>query len=795
MGPPRRRLLRAVLISLTLLSARAAGARDQIPFGPRALAMGGAFSAVANDASALFWNPAGLSDVGHQELAASRANLYGTGIEDDVVGLVVPLSPKTAAGFEWYHSGFDDGELGFSENRFDLSVARKLRSGLAAGVTLKYLTRNTDVDGLTLGSGNGLGLDAGLLLSPAERLHLALVAQDLFDTSIHYSDGGSTVTATRQLRAGLAYAVSPRALLALDVDDGVHLGTELRVLEPLWVRAGLERDRENAQGTSWTAGAGFKLGVLRADYAYVSHPALGGTSYVGLSMGFNFNPAKVRIEDVALRPIYASLYKSYERDSIGTVTLTNVSEEGVRTTVRVRVPEFMDRYTERDVVLRPKETRAVPLTVNLPDRLATENRDDTELDVQVAAVYTSVSVRAHERTAQTTLFGAGAIQWGAGVDQAAAFITPGDPAVERVARQAARGLALSKTDLAGNRNLNLAGAIVDALAAHGLTYVPDRLMPFERVSQDQAAVDHVSYPRETLRSRTGDCDDMTVLLCALLGNVGIATQLVDAPGHIFLLMDTGLHATNRLALQLPDERYVVAADEVWVPLEATAVGKGFAEVWKIGSENYRTWAERGQLSLVDVEEAQARYEPVQLPPPDWLASVDTAAIATRLAADAAAIEGWRTAFLAATRGTATEDSAVTPRVTIVLARVAYEGGELDEARKTLDSLPVRTAAVRNDLGAVLARQGRLPEAFQEVAAALDLDRADPGIWLNLGLVAYESGDTAQARELLGRGVFLAGGAEAAGALLGVPAADSTGKAAGRGLTAEEARRLLREASS
>ena len=98
-----------------------AGPSYQVPLGPRALAMGGAFSAVADDASAIFWNPAGLSQIGSQEVMATQADLYGIGIQDNFVAFALPVTMNQTAAVGWYRSAFDDDEMGFGENHFDLS--------------------------------------------------------------------------------------------------------------------------------------------------------------------------------------------------------------------------------------------------------------------------------------------------------------------------------------------------------------------------------------------------------------------------------------------------------------------------------------------------------------------------------------------------------------------------------------------------------------------------------------------------------------------------------------------------
>ena len=47
-----------------------------VGIGPRANAMGGAFSSVVNDASALYWNPAGVADLTQNEAMFTYTSLF-----------------------------------------------------------------------------------------------------------------------------------------------------------------------------------------------------------------------------------------------------------------------------------------------------------------------------------------------------------------------------------------------------------------------------------------------------------------------------------------------------------------------------------------------------------------------------------------------------------------------------------------------------------------------------------------------------------------------------------------------
>jgi hypothetical protein len=153
---PLRRVTSFAVLALLASQAASSDPTSQVPVGARAIGMGGAYTSLADDATALFWNPAGLVGVGHQELAFSHANLFGTGIQDNIASFVLPLSTGWATALDWYHSGFSDSELGVSENRVTIGTAFKLRPWLSAGANAKLLTRGADLDGQSILSGRAM---------------------------------------------------------------------------------------------------------------------------------------------------------------------------------------------------------------------------------------------------------------------------------------------------------------------------------------------------------------------------------------------------------------------------------------------------------------------------------------------------------------------------------------------------------------------------------------------------------------------------------------------------------------
>jgi transglutaminase-like putative cysteine protease len=789
-------LLLALLVSA--IPQPCDGTSLQVPIGPRAIAMGGAFSSIADDASAIFWNPAGLTFVGHQEISATHANLFGSDINDNYASFVLPLSRHQTAAADWYRSGFDDSELDFGENRIDLSYAHKIRSWISAGATIKYLARDTNLDGVSVRSGKGAGFDFGLLATPWSHLRVGVVAQDAFDTKLAYSNGEGTVVAyPRTVRVGASYEVIRRGLLSADLDDRIHVGAEYRPLPMIALRAGVQDDRGGPDGLIPSFGLGIRASVFRFDYALEDHPTLGSTSHFGLGLGFNFNPAQIRIEDVKVRDVYASLYKTYRTEPIGTVRLVNLEEHPIEAKLSVYVPELMNTRSEQTILLRPKAPQDFPVMATLSEKVMRQN-GDRPVQVQVSAEYQSYRLpRTEKTTAKCNAFGPGVIDWKSGLAQAAAFVTTRDPVVEALARDVAQSTAGTAPGLMVNRNLRSAAALVDALSVLGVTYVADPNTPYSSLPQTRAT-DTIYYPSQTLARRTGDCDDTSVLVAALLGNLGIRTRFIDVPGHLFLLVDTGVHERNRLSLAVDESRYVIEDDEVWIPLETTVVGRGFAEAWSAGADRWGNANLRERPKTVDVEESQARYIPADFPgTPAPAPSIDMQRLNARLADDLKTIESWRQEYLTGRYGETQKGLEATPDALSELAHAYYLGAKFESARQTLERTGAgarRSLRTENNLATVYAAQGDLEGAARHYESALALDSADGGVWLNLGILYYAAGDTLGAGLPLAMGVARCGGYAAACKLLGLPTEEAGRREGTEGMAEGQLLGLLQSAS-
>lgn len=287
------------------------GAADflKIPVGARETSLGGAFTAVADNADAVFYNPAGL---GRLELAevSYAYNDYLPGVSQQWLAAAFP-SAHGALGlgvnylnikeFASYDSA--DNRTG-SVSAYDLAVylgyggrfetASDLVPNVRYGAALKYISEKLDTS-----KASGYGLDAGLLLLPAVKdLEFGLVLENLSGSRLDFISEGARPPLN--VKTGVSYRLGKRggaagALFSMDINfpqDGpryLSAGLESTLYGALALRAGYSTFGEISNGVSF--GLGFGLPArggreMRLDYSYGATYDLGNVHKFGLACKF-----------------------------------------------------------------------------------------------------------------------------------------------------------------------------------------------------------------------------------------------------------------------------------------------------------------------------------------------------------------------------------------------------------------------------------------------------------------------------------------------------------------------------
>jgi hypothetical protein len=422
--------------------------------------MGETFVAVANDGNAIYWNPAGLPMIDHYSIYGMHANLYNTGVQSNYVSFFLPFTERLTLGADWFNTGFGDEELEYFDNKFNLALGYKISDQFSLGFNLKHLRLEGKYLGISSDAilfnprGQGFGADFGLLYSPLRRLRLGIMAHDVSDTKIKHNDGGTEIIQPRNLRFGAAYQLLQNLLVASDLDDRVHLGSELWLANFLALRAGWQKDRHTDEGATYAFGAGFerKLGGLtfRLDYAYTIPPSLPDMSSFSGSFVFDLFAPLVKIEKVEIAPVYASLYKHHSENAIGKAVIRYKGKERLDYKISMAIPPYSRQYSRDSFLLAvaPKRSRndlrsdqAAADTVDQIPLQAVFNEDiltvegNTAMTAEVTISYlVNRRPRLVKRTTQFDLFPRNKLDWSAGVEQVAAFIDHEDSDIDAAAQ-------------------------------------------------------------------------------------------------------------------------------------------------------------------------------------------------------------------------------------------------------------------------------------------------------------------------------------------------------------------------
>jgi tetratricopeptide (TPR) repeat protein len=236
----------------------------------------------------------------------------------------------------------------------------------------------------------------------------------------------------------------------------------------------------------------------------------------------------------------------------------------------------------------------------------------------------------------------------------------------------------------------------------------------------------------------------------------VATCALDAPGHLFLMFDTG--ETEKDALGFPDSLVVSYAGSYWIPIEATMLGSPFMEAWKQGADEYHRWSQQGKLTPIDIHMAWRTFEPATLPEvasgakaperqmieekflPDWKSLVDLR---------------WQTSVASAKAAAAAAPTSGQPWLR--LGFLAMEFRHYDEAKTYFTKAredAATAAAAYNNLGNIAFIQSDNAAAESNYQEAQQKDPSDGQIWLNLARVYLKEDKPQKAAAAFERGIGL-----------------------------------------
>ena len=292
--------------------------------GARALGMGSAYVALSFDATAIYWNPAGLtsevsptrsrtdfdsrSPLPKREIHLQHAEQFGGSVNQDIFALRLPLR-KGGIGLGIVRAGVDGialtgledpdrpigpdnrpviiDKIGTADYVFRIAYGRHITDKLRLGTGIKMIRRD-----LSVGIGSGFGLDIGLLYLPTSTFRIGATIRDLTKTRIAFPDGISDHISPSLLIGSAFQRRVPggdmTAGFSTHLNDkkstrektrSIQLGIEYLLQHRLAFRLGYKDGH-------FTAGTGLQLRRFGVDLAFMEHDQLDNTYRISALLFF-----------------------------------------------------------------------------------------------------------------------------------------------------------------------------------------------------------------------------------------------------------------------------------------------------------------------------------------------------------------------------------------------------------------------------------------------------------------------------------------------------------------------------
>ena len=300
-----------------------------IGVGARPQSLGAAFVALADDGTAIYWNPAGTGQLLYPQISLMHAEQFAGELNYDFASIILPFHQKTTFGFSMIRLGIDGipdtrnalidsvqangkidegerlniGKISFFSNSdyaFYFNFAHQKNPATFFGANIKLIRRTIGDD-----TAWGVGFDAGLLYWIGERLSLGVNLMDATTTVIAW-DTGRKELILPTLKIGSAYrfttgAFPVTAIPVIDADArfenrefaaqyhlgslsiDMHYGLELQYRNISSLRIGYDDIDRISFGT------GIHLNRLQVDYAFTSFDEfneLGNSHRISLAFDF-----------------------------------------------------------------------------------------------------------------------------------------------------------------------------------------------------------------------------------------------------------------------------------------------------------------------------------------------------------------------------------------------------------------------------------------------------------------------------------------------------------------------------
>ena len=545
------------------------------------------------------------------------------------------------------------------------------------------------------------------------------------------------------LKTGLTFYPFSRMSLSANVAGGYSIaisGSDLHY-QP-WYKA--------EAGAAFRINPSFSVGLTFSwlDFQYntwFNNPLMQGLS-AGISLTYRFDTKKTSGSVSAVAEfddyVFPLLSPVYKENPFGTVYISNDETAEIRNVhVSLRAKGYTASELECGVIssIAKHQTLSMDLIADFSEAIYnfTENG---QIPAEVVMEY---ELLGQQRTAVSQIiipvYNRNQIRWADPAVLASYVSTSSQEVLEFSKYLVGISRRYLRTGL--NRNMQFAMYLLEGMRLAGIQLDAEPSTPYDEYHLDPSVLDYIQYPYQTMLYKSGDKDDLGILLMSLLQSVGIETSFIATQDDFIVLFNTEVEGSRAGTLFDGTDRLVILDDDlIWLPLSMKALGEGFINSWYKAIEeiNYVFEAEEDYY-FVAIADAWSFY------PPASFASSETLSLETTEKLISDTVETDMVRYITAEFG---------PQIAAIQKQILTEGASVTlynqlgllyvRAGMYSSAIPVYKLSAKmgsipamNNLGNIASMQNDLQEAVSWYKKVLELDPQNSTAISNLNRIQSE----------------------------------------------------------
>jgi len=564
-----------------------------------------AFTGLADDVSAILYNPAGLSTMDNHEIYLYSADIYGLDIKHQQILYALPIYNYTTLGLAIANIGHKNYDLSVSENQYNIAFSTNINKNLFTGLGVKIFKTEAEYANIQKISATATTLDFSGLYKISD-WRLGFLLANINNPKFKYNDNVKSLAERRYLKFGVSYNFA-NLITTLDyhTQKRFSFGAEWQAVNNLFfLRGGITKQFSPTADLQYSLGFRLQMNNLYLDYGADLHNELSTTHKfaIGYKFGFKNYIDLLDIKQINLFPALKEFYKTDNRHQIK-LKLKNRSNENSEITLKLKNSEFLKIPTKKNLTLPANQITEITLPLEFNEKFVNNKNE------QIIYFDCNINYWVNNRQFSQTLilparlYNYNTFYWDE-LDKFGLFVTPKSQVItkynERLFKQ------INFIELTQNKNISnnyLQLLILHAsLKSLDFKYFNDIIYPFKE--NYQLIAEDIKYPAQTLIDKKGDCDDMTALWSALALNRGINVAIAILPKHILPLFEID----NKILIEghILNDYLITINEKTYLPFETTELSNSFITCCAAGFKQLQS---AKNYNILTIEQLWKKYQP------------------------------------------------------------------------------------------------------------------------------------------------------------------------------------------